>query len=155
MKYLRKWTKGKRSSLKFGIPVVWREPTNHVTHCCFRTIDVAAITRKNWSLKYPDLESARRPVAHCDETTVPFFGELLKVIDEATVWTQRLETVHWQQQAIAEMCSDSPWQKHNSWFLLDSEERNSCCWAFEGFDENRSSCPEFFTIRSIYIYLPL
>ena len=45
--YLCQWTKGKKSCLKFGIPMVWREPTNHVTDCYFCTIDVTGINRKN------------------------------------------------------------------------------------------------------------
>ena len=31
---------------------------------------------------YPDLQSARRPVAHCDESPVPIFGELADISDE-------------------------------------------------------------------------
>ncbi|XP_077778040.1 uncharacterized protein LOC144326075 [Podarcis muralis] len=79
---LRGWTNGKRS-LNFGIPMVWREPTNHVTDCYFCAVDVTGINRKNWSsLKYPDLQSAHRPVAHCDEIPVPIFGELPDISDE-------------------------------------------------------------------------
>ena len=63
--------------------MVWREPTNHVTDCYFCAVDVTGINRKNWySLKYPDLQSARRPVAHCDEIPVPIFGELPDISDE-------------------------------------------------------------------------
>ena len=65
--YLRLWTKGKKISLKFGIPMIWREPTNHVTDCYFCAIDLTGINRKNRSsLTYPDLDSARRPVAYCE-----------------------------------------------------------------------------------------
>ena len=34
------------------------------------------------SLKYPDLQSARRLVVHCDEIPVPIFGELPGISDE-------------------------------------------------------------------------
>ena len=79
---LRRWTNGKRS-LNFGIPVVWREPTNHVTDSYFCVVDVTGINRKNrGSLKYPDLLSARRLVAHCDEIPAPIFGELPYISDE-------------------------------------------------------------------------
>ena len=79
---MRRWTNGKRS-LNFGIPMVWREPTNHLTDCYFCAVDVTGINRKNQdSLKYPDLQSARRPVAHCDEIPVPIFGELPDICDE-------------------------------------------------------------------------
>ena len=75
-------TNGKKS-LNFGILMVWRELTNHLTDCYFCTVDVTGINRKNWSsLKYPDLQSARRPVAHCDEVQVPIFGELPDISDE-------------------------------------------------------------------------
>ena len=40
IEYLRQWTKGKKSSLKFGIPMVWREPTNHATDCYFCAIEI-------------------------------------------------------------------------------------------------------------------
>ncbi|KAK8383349.1 hypothetical protein O3P69_019012 [Scylla paramamosain] len=53
--------------------MVWREPTNHDTGCYFCDINMTGINKKNWnSLKYPDLESARRPVAHCDEIPILF-----------------------------------------------------------------------------------
>ena len=79
---LRGWTNSKRS-LKLGIPMVWREPTNHVTDCYFCAVDVTRINRKNrGNLKYPDFQSARRPVAHCDEIPVPISGELSDISDE-------------------------------------------------------------------------
>ena len=79
---LRGWTNGKRS-LNFGIPMVWREPTNHVADCYFCALDVTGINRKNWgSLKYPDLQLAHRPVTHCDEISVPIFGELPDISDK-------------------------------------------------------------------------
>ena len=79
---LHRWTNGKRS-LNFGIPMVWMETTNHVTDCYFCPVDVTGINRKNWgSFKYPDLQSAHRPVAHCDEIPVPIFGELPDISDE-------------------------------------------------------------------------
>ena len=79
---LHGWTNGKRS-LNFGISMVWKELTNHVTDCYFCTVDVTGINRKNrGSLKYSDLQSAPCPVAHCDEIPVPIFGELPDISDE-------------------------------------------------------------------------
>eukprot|EP00795_Rhopilema_esculentum_P009944 gene9944-18557_t len=81
--HLRQWTKGTRSSLSFGIPMVWREPSNHATDCYFCAIDATGINRKNWSsLRYPNLESARRPVPHCDEIPVAVFKDLPETIDK-------------------------------------------------------------------------
>ena len=83
--YLRLRTKGKKSSLKFGIPMIWREPTNHVTDCYFCAIDLTGINRKNRSsLAYPDLDSARRPVVHCEEIPIPVFKEFPETSDDAS-----------------------------------------------------------------------
>ena len=79
---LRGWTNGKRS-LDSGIPMICKEPTNHVTDSYFCAVDVTGINRKNQgSFKYPDLQSTCRPVAHCDEIPVPIFGELPDISDE-------------------------------------------------------------------------
>lgn len=75
--YLRGWSKGQKTALKFGIPMVWREPTNHVTDCYFCAVNVSGINRNNRnSLIYPNLQSARRPVAHSEDIPVPVFTEL-------------------------------------------------------------------------------
>ena len=59
------------------------EGANHGTDCYFCVINLTGINRKNRSsLKYPDLQSARRPVAHCDEIIVPGFGELPDISDD-------------------------------------------------------------------------
>lgn len=87
--FLRQWTKGKKRCLKFGIPMVWREPTNHVTDCYFCAIDVTGINRKNRrSLQYPDLESASRPVPHSDDIPVPVYGELPAISCEDSSTTE-------------------------------------------------------------------
>ena len=86
---LRQWSKGKKISLKFGIPMVWREPRNHVSDCYFCAIDVTGINRKNRKvLKYPDLESARRPVAHSDECPVPVYAMLSDDSDNGSTSAQ-------------------------------------------------------------------
>ena len=46
---------------------------------------MTGINRKNRSsLKYPDLQSAHRQVAHCDEIPVPVFGELPDISEEGS-----------------------------------------------------------------------
>ena len=63
--------------------MVRRESTNHGADCYLCAIDLTGINRKNRSsLEYPDLESARRPVAHCDEIPVPVYGELPAISDK-------------------------------------------------------------------------
>ena len=44
---LPRWTNGKKSCLKFGILIVWREPANHDTDCYFCVINLNWINRKS------------------------------------------------------------------------------------------------------------
>ena len=43
--YLCRWTNGMKSCLKFGIPMVWREPANHGTDCYVCVINVTSTER--------------------------------------------------------------------------------------------------------------
>ena len=73
--HLRQWTSGNRSGLKFGIPMVWREPRNHHDDCYFCLVNIIGINRNNRSKwTYPDLDSARRPYPHSDEVPIPTFS---------------------------------------------------------------------------------
>ena len=72
VEHLRQWTKKDRKLFRFGIPMVWREPKNHFDDCCFCAVNTKEINRKNRnSLVYPNLESAIRPIPHCNEIPVP------------------------------------------------------------------------------------
>ena len=44
---LRKWTKLKGAKMKFAIPVIWREPTNHVDDCYFCVISLSGKEKSN------------------------------------------------------------------------------------------------------------
>ena len=50
---LRQWTSGTRQSMRFGIPMVWREPKNHVGNCYLGSINVTGLNKKRCkSLSY-------------------------------------------------------------------------------------------------------
>ena len=67
----KKWTKGE-SSFKFGVPMVWREPTDHVTNCYFCMVKTRGFSGKNKHLiQYPSLPSAIRPVPHSTAVPIP------------------------------------------------------------------------------------
>ena len=75
--HLRQWTKKDRKSLRFGIPMISREPKNHFDDCHFCAVNTKGINRKNRnSLVYPNLESAIRPIPHCHEIPVLVFKGL-------------------------------------------------------------------------------
>ena len=57
--------------------MIWRKPKNHSDDRNFCTVSMKGFNRfkkSNWI--YPNLESARRPVLHCDEISVPEFTHL-------------------------------------------------------------------------------
>ena len=75
------WINGKNSCLKFGIPMVWRETTNHATDWHFCAIYVTETNRKNRSsITYPDLESACRHVAYCDEISISLLLNIIFLV---------------------------------------------------------------------------
>ena len=79
---LRSWSQGKNAKLKFGVPMVWREPSNHLDDCYFCLVNVKGFNKKNKQyLQYPSIPSAIRPVAHSEEIPVPIFTELPEIDD--------------------------------------------------------------------------
>lgn len=44
---LLNWSAGKRKYLQFGIPMLWREPTNHATECYFCLTKTSGFNNKN------------------------------------------------------------------------------------------------------------
>ena len=69
---LRLWLSRSRKSMPFAVPMVWREPKDHVTDCYFCLTDIAGDTAKTKKhIVYPNLQSAMRPVKHSDELPVP------------------------------------------------------------------------------------
>lgn len=73
---LSQWSKGKRKSVGFGIPMVWREPQNHVNDCYFCLVNTKGHNAKTkHSIQYPCIPSALRPVPHSDEIPIPVYVE--------------------------------------------------------------------------------
>lgn len=71
---LRGWIRKNGRSMPFGIPMIWREPTNHVDNCYFcivPPIKKGISRKKRLSMKYPNIPSAIRPVPHGDDLPVP------------------------------------------------------------------------------------
>ncbi|KAK3774889.1 hypothetical protein RRG08_007248 [Elysia crispata] len=102
---LRQWTKGK-DKISFSIPMVWREPRDHITDCYFCLTCVSGFSTKSRHLiQYPNLDSAIRPVLYADDDTRPVFTELasLESDDEGS-------NVHDVAQQSSERNSDSDFE---------------------------------------------
>lgn len=72
--HLRQCVSGERKRMKFGVPMQWREPRNHINDCYFCCVSLRGINKKK--MIYPDLESARRPLPHSEEVPVPTFRSI-------------------------------------------------------------------------------
>jgi len=71
---LSQWLNGKIHAVPFAVPLVWREPSNHATDCYFcMVLPVSGgITKKNkWTIVYPNIPSALRPVPRGEGISVP------------------------------------------------------------------------------------
>jgi hypothetical protein len=58
--------------MPFAVPMVWREPKDHLTDCYFSLTKISGISLKSKrSIQYPSLPSAIRPVIHSQDLPVP------------------------------------------------------------------------------------
>ena len=59
--------------MRFAIPRVWREPSNHLNDCYFCMVDITTYKKPadRSKLVYPDIPSSIAPVPHSDQLPVP------------------------------------------------------------------------------------
>lgn len=66
------WSAGKRRSMPFAVPMIWREPSNHPGDCYFCLINVVGFTSKTKNrIVYVDCKSVDRPVDHSEDLPIP------------------------------------------------------------------------------------
>jgi len=71
---LSQWLNGKIHAMPFAVPMVWREPSNHTTDCYFCMVPPVSggiANKKKWTIVYPNILSALRPVPHGEGISVP------------------------------------------------------------------------------------
>ena len=69
---LRQWFQGKKQPLRYGIPMVWREPKNHSDDCYFCSCNVQGFNLKNKrDISYANIQSAIRPIPHRPGVPIP------------------------------------------------------------------------------------
>lgn len=119
---LRGWLSGNRKSMPFAIPMVWREPTDHISNCYFCLTDVSGINpRCKKKIEYPNLPSATRPVPHSDELPIP----VPLAVDTCENEDASLHMCSSGEDSMADMeyvpsCSTGP-------HLITQEELNDLC----------------------------
>ena len=58
--------------MPFAVPMIWREPTDHVTDSYFCLTNIKGFSKKNKSkIVYPSCQSALKPVPHGTDIPIP------------------------------------------------------------------------------------
>lgn len=69
---LNLWFHGKRASLPFGSPMLWKKQSNHENDCYFCLTNVFGFSTKNkHKITYPDCVSAIKPIPHGEGVPIP------------------------------------------------------------------------------------
>ncbi|XP_063219615.1 uncharacterized protein LOC134529442 [Bacillus rossius redtenbacheri] len=69
--------------MSFGVPMVWREPNDHISDCYFCLTNTKGVCKKNrHGILYPSIPSAIRPVPHSHTLPVPVFNGFVSFEDE-------------------------------------------------------------------------
>lgn len=73
MVFILGWYRGEKRAMKFAIPRIWREPSDHSSNCYFCIVDPSKRrTGKNAApIIYPNIPSSIAPVPHGPEFPVP------------------------------------------------------------------------------------
>lgn len=83
---LRLWIQGKKPCMPFAIPMVWREPKDHLNDCYFCLVNVQGRNSKNKKhIVYPSIPSAIRPVPHGEDLPAPLPPAVLENLEENDV----------------------------------------------------------------------
>lgn len=58
------WYRGEKKCMKFAVPRIWREPTNHINDCYFCVVDPRKrrAGKNAKKIEYPDLPSTTAPI---------------------------------------------------------------------------------------------
>ena len=92
--------------------MVWRSPKDHHDDCYFCMVNMSGWNRhKKNSWYYPDLESARRPMPHCEESPIPVFSSLPKLVSNNDLFAET-EEVNSDDSNYSDSMSDTTaeWQ---------------------------------------------
>ena len=120
---LRDWTKGKRKSLPFGIPMVWHELKDHSTDCNFCLVNIKGVGRKSrQNISYPSIPSAIRPVPHSDRFPPPVFNGFVSS-DEASE-SEREEFMECEYKETDTKSEDSSFETKLAYHQFNQSELN-------------------------------
>lgn len=64
------WYRGEKRAMKFGVPRIWTQPSNHINDCFFCMVQITR-GKSSRSTVYPNILSSSAPVAHSADLPVP------------------------------------------------------------------------------------
>ena len=70
------WSQGKSTKLKFGVPMVWREPANHLDNCYFKFFDVPGFNLRKRNNTYSTISLQ----GFCQTTSCTLWGNTCALI---------------------------------------------------------------------------
>lgn len=67
------WHRGEKRAMRFAVPRIWREQSNHHDDCYFCIVDPTPrrAGKKSVRITYPDIPSSIAPVRHSEDLPVP------------------------------------------------------------------------------------
>ena len=69
---LLQWAVGKQKKIPFAVPIIRREPTDHITDCYFCLTNIKGFSKKNkFKIVYSSFQSALKPVPHGTDIPIP------------------------------------------------------------------------------------
>lgn len=68
---LYKWSMGEKVYFTFSLPMLWRNPKNHVNDCYFCLMNVGINAKKLANYKYPDVSSVSKPFPRTSNDPLP------------------------------------------------------------------------------------
>jgi hypothetical protein len=98
----------KGHSMLFAVPMIWREPTNHNSECYFSIvppIKKGVTMKQKWTVSYPNIPSAIRPVPPGERLPVPKPPE--KIFLETVLEMMRMINIGYQLQEIQNFVQDT------------------------------------------------
>jgi hypothetical protein len=88
---LSQWKTGRRISMPFAVPVLWREPTNHFDDCYFCLTQISGVNaRYKDKITYAKVPCVSPPVAHSESRPVPKPQPIVAVADDDP-WLSTME----------------------------------------------------------------
>lgn len=127
---LRLWKNEEKRSLKFGVPMLWREPKNHYNDCYFCMVNINGFNRfKKTKWEYPNLESAKRPLPHSDDIPilVPYEDEMEAVGSSESEYEVDIGKSHrFSQEELSDLIRDLSLSKEAAELLASRLKEKNC-----------------------------